>query len=754
MSLSAYGCRRSAGFEHTTLAAAIALVCVTAQAQTQTPAPAAAQAPSSATTHNPRNSQPAPQTAPQAASADDGYTAVMPTVQVVGTSENSVTKGYIGYDAAEVTRTQTTIRETPQTVDVIDIQKNKNYGTNDLSSILEGNAGVDATYDMRGDQIMLRGFQADFNDIYRDGVRESGQVRRSTANVERVEILKGPASVLYGRSTGGGIINMVGKYANFTQRRSVGLSYGSWAARSATLDINQVINPNVAVRLTAEVNRANSFRSGIGSEGQMISPSITVRSGSVSWTGQYTHDSVERIPDRGPTKAVYDQMGVDYRQGFARADDVVTDKLQVWRSDLSWSINDAWDLRWQLAHRSAAQDFDHYFGGTWNAAQKRLNQNYYWQQTNNKTLSSGLTLNGRVDLGGMEHKLSFGLDWSHEQREPLLKTCQGANAAQAICHRGINPFAAPSTWGRVALDKLSTTFDNLHEARSQAFYAQDLISLRPDFKLLIGGRWERYEYESLNRLKNERGQYSGSSFSPNAGLVWDITSAHTAYASWSRSFAPYGGRGMISVNTGVNKSVYDSAPQYNVQREVGIKSEWLNRKLSTQVSVYEMQQRNIRYQPDSTNAPTVWAVRGKNRSRGLEFSAMGRITPQLYVRASLGLMSAKVAQDVLQPHLVGRHLSNTSSRNGNIFVRYTMKPWYVEAGVTHQGKRYAYTNNTPTGVEQSVPGFTRVDAMVGFNQAPWHFTAAVQNVFDKQYWRSNAMPGSPRAITLKASYEF
>ena len=170
-------------------------------------------------------------------------------------------------------------------------QKNKNYGTNDLSSILEGNAGIDAAYDMRGESIFLRGFQADASDIYRDGVRESGQVRRSTANIERVEILKGPSSVLYGRTNGGGVINMVSKYANFKQSRNIGAVYGSWANRSLNMDINEVLNKNVAIRLTGEVGRANSFRSGIDSKNVMVSPSITVKlDNGLKWTGQYTYD--------------------------------------------------------------------------------------------------------------------------------------------------------------------------------------------------------------------------------------------------------------------------------------------------------------------------------------------------------------------------------------------------------------------------------------------------------------------------------
>ena len=112
----------------------------------------------------------------------------------------------------------------------------------------------------------------------RDGVRESGQVRRSTANIERVEILKGPSSVLYGRTNGGGVINMVSKYANFKQSRNIGAVYGLWANRSLNMDINEVLNKNVAIRLTGEVGRANSFRSGIDSKNVMVSPSITSNS--------------------------------------------------------------------------------------------------------------------------------------------------------------------------------------------------------------------------------------------------------------------------------------------------------------------------------------------------------------------------------------------------------------------------------------------------------------------------------------------
>ena len=712
--------------------AVLAALCAQAHAQT-TPADKHPQASTQAT----GNASAVEAHGTDAAQGDE-YTATMPTIHVVDTAETSATKGYIGYEEAEVTRNQLSVKEVPQTVDVLDIQKNKNYGTNDLSSILEGNAGIDATYDMRGESIFIRGFQADASDIYRDGIRESGQVRRSTANIERVEILKGPASVLYGRSAGGGVINMVSKFANFTQRRSVGLSYGSWANRSATIDINQVITPNVAVRLTGEVGRANSFRSGIHTKNYMVSPSITVRAGNLAWTGQYTHDSARRVPDRGPGKEVYDALGLSYRQGFARPGDFVRDELRIWRSDLSYALNSNWNLRWQLAHRSASQDFDHYYLGTYNARRRTLDQSYAWQETDNKTFSNSITLNGHVKTGPIDHKLTFGLDWAREERNPTLATLR---------NQPIDPFADPSTWSRIQA-RPAATIANRHKAHSTGLFVQDLMSLRPNVKVLLGGRYDRYTFRTRN-IRNQSASYSGSSFSPNVGVVWDITPEHTTYASWNKSFSPYGGRGYIGLEDLNNAHAYNTSPEQSRQFEIGLKSDWLNRSLNTTLSLYNLEHRNIRYRPDP-NDLTRWAVRGKERSRGVEFNAIGRLHPHWYVRGSLGLMSAKVVEDKQSPVREGRYLNNTARINGNLFVRYAPQPWYAEVGVTHLGKRHYWNGNT----EQHLPGFTRVDAMVGFTRAPWTFTAAVQNVFDKQYWRSSAMPGSPRALMVKANYEF
>lgn len=669
----------------------------------------------------------------------------LPAVQVTGDQ----------YDADDVrpegvttaTKTYMAPKDIPQAIDTLEVNKYKSYGINDLSVMLDGVPGVNTNYDMRGEGVYIRGFQADSGDIYRDGVRESGQVRRSTANVERIEILKGPGAVLYGRGSGGGVINLVSKQARFDAKSSVTLRAGSWDNYGGTIDINRVVNNHVAVRLTADREQAHSFRSGIRNRNEMISPSILVdtRTG-LRWTGQYTYDNVWRRPDRGP---VYGELpaGISIRQGFAHPDDYVEDRLRVLRSDLSYDFNPAWSLRWVASKREASQDFDHVFGGTYcNAAGRtaagaactypgQMRQNYAWQATNNKTTTHTLDLTGRAELAGMRHELLIGLEHSEEERQPqVYGTVPGPT---------IDPFNP--VWPARPAQRPEPTQNNLHEAASRALYVQDFVHLAPQWKLLVGARYDSYDFDTLNRLTGATRAASGSSVSPRAGLVWQPVREHSVYTSYSKSYSPYGGRGMLGVS-----GAQDDEPRYSRQVEAGVKSDWLDGGLSTQLAAYQLEHYNIRYQPDAVNSPLEWAVRGKERSRGIEFSLAGRVAPSWYVRGGVGLMSAKVAEDRSAPANVGKRLMNTAQRNGNLFLRYAPQgPWYGEIGVTHTSERYSNAANTAR-----VPGYTRWDALVGWRAAPWTVTLAISNLLDKEYWRSSSMPGAPRSVLVSANYQF
>lgn len=455
--------------------------------------------------------------------------ATMPTIKIEAMSELDPIKSYIDYDKANVTRNGLDKKDIPQTVDTIDVQKYKIYGSNDLSVMLQGTPGVSTSYDMRGDGITIRGFGADTGDIYRDGIRESGQVRRSTANIERIEILKGPASVLYGRSAGGGVVNMVSKFANFDSKSSVGAYAGSYDNYGTTADINQVLNDNLAVRLTGEYGEAGSFRSGIENKIEMFSPSFTYKNddGKLTWTTQYTYDKLGRVPDRGPTR---DNLpaGTSIKMGFAQDGDYVDDILQVVRTDVNYEYAPDWNFHWAASYRQAEQNFDHFYFGNYcgldgknsknEACTKKgyIDQIYYWQQTSNKTTTNTFDIKGKFKTGQLEHQIMVGTDWTYEQREPRL-----ANKTQngSAIYGYVNPITGEREYSR-GNGPLKISQHNYNEGTTYGVFIQDLIGLNDQLKLMMGLRYDYFDFSTTNKINNEHRNVKDSTFSPNVGLVW------------------------------------------------------------------------------------------------------------------------------------------------------------------------------------------------------------------------------------------
>ncbi|BCX78612.1 TonB-dependent siderophore receptor [Campylobacter sp. 19-13652] len=680
--------------------------------------------------------------------AAQDYSVVLPTVDVEGISEQDFTKGYVAPSNVEVNKNGLSIKETPQSIEAVDVQKNRNYGTNDLSSILEGNSGVDASYDTRGDGIKIRGFSVDGGDIYRDGVRDSGQIRRSTANIERVEILKGPASILYGRSQGGGVINLVSKKANFSPLYKLSARAGSWDRYGGMVDVNHVISDTFAVRLTGDYEQGKSWRDGVKYRNKMISPSfvVTNQDGTVSFEAQYTYDDAWRVPDRNPEKSVYDAMGISYNKGFAHNGDFVKDTLHFLRTELNAELVHDINLKWIAGYRKASQDFDNFFAGTYDVNTRMLTQNYAAQQTDNTTLSSTVLLNREFEGERVGHKVSFGYDYSIEKREPRLKYQRGFTAS-------IDPFASSSSWNSARYDRVST--HNKHKAITHGVFIDDLITFDERYHLLIGGRYDWYEFKSTDINQNSR-SYKDGAFSPRIGVLYDITPEHTLYASYSKSFAPYGGNGWVGVSTTTNDIQNLAKKQTNEQYEVGLKSEWANKRFMSTVAVYEIRHKNNRYNPDS-NDPYLWAQRDE-KSRGIELNLLGELAKGVYMRSSVGYMSAKTSGDEVYGYRNGLELENTTHWQGNVFLRYAYNDlWYLEGGVTAYSKRYHYVYNDAAKSAKGahLPGFVRVDMSAGYKFSKHaSMTLAVNNLFDKEYWRSSSRPGDRRSFMSTFVYEF
>ncbi|WP_430875947.1 TonB-dependent receptor [Gilliamella sp. G0441] len=643
------------------------------------------------------------------------------------------------------------IKDIPQTINSVNIGQEKVYGQNDLSVIVNKLPGVDSTYDMRDEGIKIRGFSASSGDIYRDGVRASGQVRQSTANIERVEILKGPASVLYGRGSGGGMINMISKQANFDSPTVLSLRSGSWDKYGGMVDINHVVNEKLAIRMTVDHQSEKSFRKGIKQRDTMVSPSIFYDNlEGFNWLVQYTDDHLWRKPDRGP--AYYNlPKGVSIKTAYVHPDDYVKDNFKSLRSVIGFEFNYDWSIKLTNLYRQASQNFDHIYGGDYCHLNGKTNSgktcNYRgklqfrraWQETNNKTYSNTIDLMGKFNTAGIGHDMLVGVEYNIEKRQPRL-------ALTSTYPEVVDPFHPHWYSKKAHYTKLNTKTN--HKATSKGIYLQDLISFTTQWKLLMGLRYDNYEFASDDKIKHQSRSYNGHSLSPRIGLIWQPIESQSFYASYSKNFAPYGGRGLITISTD-SKTVYDNKPQYSRQYEVGVKSDWLDDKLSSQLALYNLELYNVRYQPDAVNDPYNWQVKGSDRSQGIELSLIGKLTPKWYINSGIGYQQAQVHKDKKMPANQGKYLPNTSKHSGYLNIRYLpYDNWFTELEVNYKGAMYNDDKN-----QFKRPGYTVWNAAIGYQSSSYDITLAVTNLFGKEYWRSSSMPGTPRAVLLTASYK-
>ncbi|MBC9131486.1 TonB-dependent siderophore receptor [Frischella sp. Ac48] len=643
------------------------------------------------------------------------------------------------------------VKDIPQTINAINLEQQKVYGQTDLGVIVNRLPGVDTTYDMRDEGIKIRGFSASSGDIYRDGVRASGQVRQSTANIERIEVLKGPASVLYGRGSGGGMINMISKQANFDSPTTLNLRGGSWDKYGGMVDINRILNDKLAIRMTVDHQSDGSFRKGIKQRDTMVSPSIFYDNlDGVNWLVQYTSDHLWRKPDRAPAYYTLPK-GVSKKTAYAHPDDYVKDKFNSWRSVLGLEFNHNWSVKLTNVYRKADQNFDHLYAGNYCDLNGRLSNGRAcqyqgkiqfrraWQETANKTYGNTLDLIGKFDTANINHDMLLGIEYNIEKRQPRL-------ALTNIYPELVDPFHPHWNSKKPHHNQLSTKTD--HQSTSKGFYWQDLITFNPHWKILAGLRYDNYDFSSKDRLRHQSRSYDGHSLSPRVGLIWQPVEQHSLYASYSKNFAPYGGRGIITISTN-QQTVFDNKPQYSRQYELGVKSDWLNDKLSSQIAVYQLELYNVRYQPDAVNDPYNWQVKGSDRSQGIELSVTGQLSSQWYINSGISYQQAKVHKDKKTPANEDKYLPNTAKHSGYVNLRYLpYENWFTELEVNYKGSMYNDDKNT-----SKRPGYVLWNAAVGYQSPSFDVTLALTNLLAKTYWRSSSMPGTPRAFLVTASYK-
>ena len=646
-------------------------------------------------------------------------------------------------ETSTATRTATPVRYVPQAIDSVKTESLRAYGTNDLGQALSGIPNVSSGADTRFDSLRIRGFDAS-NDFYLDGIRDDSQYVRDLHNIERIEVLKGPAAVLYGRGGQGGIVNRVSKLPMAGHKSSIEAQGGSNDLRSLYADLSTDPTDNISLRLNMGNQDNNSFRDGVSGNRQLFAPSMSWQlTPDLNWLVQYEYSRYNRTPDRGIPGVNGRPADVSRSTTYGDSRDYIDDKSQSLRSKLAYELNDNWQLRQTLGVFKLDSDFDNTYQTVYVPATNSVTRQRWQQDLTTLNIFNNVELEGGFSTYGLEHRLLTGLELGNQRRDPKLYT---AAVSRAVPSLDLNqPNRNQSHTGRMSV------WSNAHtEVESRAVYVQDQLRLNDQWQVLAGLRYDHFEVDTKNKLTNKQQAVASQSTSPRFGLVWTPLEHHSFYASWSKTFSPAGG-GVIGITPNAAGSVNDLSPELTKQKEIGVKSDWLDDRLSTTLAVYELELYNRRTSDPLDRSITL--LSGLQRSRGVELTATGKIVGNWYVRGGVGLQDATVVKD--NNGFEGKRVSDVAKRNGSLFI--TWKPemgWYAETGLTLVGDRYADSLNTVV-----LPGYGRWDALAGFRQKEWDVRAALNNIADKTYYASatsvaQIQPGEPRSLVVTGTYSF
>ena len=664
------------------------------------------------------------------ASLANATTTTLPELSVTAESEREKDNPRVK-EVSTATRTSTPVRYVPQAIDTVKTANVLDYGSNTLGKALEGIPNVSSGADTRFDSVRIRGFDAS-NDFYLDGVRDDSQYIRDLNNIERVEVLKGPAAVLYGRGSQGGIVNRVSKAPEQGRRSSIEAQGGSQDLRSLYADLSADPSDTISLRLNLGNEDSNSFRDGIDGSRQLFAPSMSWQlTPDLNWLVQYEYSRYNRTPDRGIPGVNGRPADVSRSTTYGDTQrDYIDDRAQSLRSRLNYQLNETWQLRHTLGLFKLDSEFDNTYATGYNAGNNTVTRQRWQQDLNTRNLFNNLEAEGDFNTLGLEHKLLVGLEFGSQRRDPTLYTAPTgtvpsldvSNPNRNLQHNG----------------PLLVSSNNHTVVESRGLYLQDQVRLNDQWQILAGVRFDQFEVETTNKIKGISEPQDSNTTSPRLGVVYTPWRDHSFYASWSKTFSPVGG-GLIGITPGAPGNTNDTGPEMTRQKEIGVKSDWLDQRLTTTLAVYELELYNRRTR--DANNPEIIVLTGLQRSRGIELTATANIDGNWYVKDN--------------NNQEGNRINDVAKRNASLFV--TWKPelgWYAETGLTLVGDRYADNQNTTV-----MPGYGRWDALAGYRTHDWDVRAALNNIADKTYYSSatsaeQIQPGDPRSLVVTSTYRF
>ncbi|MEZ1512975.1 TonB-dependent siderophore receptor [Pseudomonas soli] len=644
-------------------------------------------------------------------------------------------QGYRATRSATATRTDTDIRDTPQSIEVVPAQVLKDLNSTRIDRALDFAGGVSRQNNFGGLTFLnysVRGFTT--GELYKNGfaVNRGSYSAPDTSSIERIEVLKGPAASLYGRGDPGGLVNIVSKRPQAETFSTVNLSAGSWDRYRGTLDANAPLDSqgNLLGRVNLAVEDNGSFRDHVNSERRIVSPSL-------SW--QLSPDTrllldtefsrTESVFDRG-IPAVNGQMGSVPRSAFMGEpnDGKIRNDNQTVDLALEHFLDDNWKLR--LAN--------HYTQGTLkgNSSEPqalvgntltRFYRERDFEWNDNITQAE---LHGQFELLGWQHQSLIGLEYENYRNSQ--KYPQSATLASYGLDIRNSVYGKP----KPALTRANDFFER---TESHALNLQDQIAFSERLRGLLGVRLERIEQTSQNRSSGISNSQAKDVATPRVGLLYQLTPQVGVFANASTSFKP---------NTiGTQGQVYK--PEKGIGYETGLKLDLFDSRLGATVALFHIDKENV----ITTDALGESIAAGKARSQGLDLQFSGQLSEAVRVIGAYAYIDAEVTKgDASLPK--GSDLLGIARNSGSVMGVYEFQNGALRGSDLGAAFNYVGERSGQAGSAFTLPSYSTVDLLAHY-KASEQVTVGLNlnNLFDRKYYERSynsswVLPGEPRNVSV------
>ncbi len=686
----------------------------------------------------------------------DGFEAV--TLDAIGetrivlaplgvTERVDVSANLPGRRTSSATRTDTPLRDVPQAVSQVSRDLIVDQGMQGMTDVVRYMPGVGmAQGEGNRDTPILRG-NSTTGDFFVDGIRDDVQYLRDLYNVERVEALKGPSAMIFGRGGAGGVINRVLREADWEGRRELTLQAGAYGNRRATADLDAALDTRMAGRVTAMLEQSDSWRNGVEVDRYGVNPTVAFALGTATTLrAGYERFHDERTADRGVPSFNGRPLETDPGQFFGDpARNQVAATVDALSGTLDHDFGGGVTVRSRLRWASYDKFYQNLVPGAVNAARTSVAFTAYNNATQRDNLFSQTDLVATRQTGPFAHVVMAGVELGRQVTDNRRLTGFFNGTAATINV----PLTATTTFGAVDWRPSATDGDNHGVARVGALYAQDQVSLGEHWQAVLGLRFDHFTVAFHDNRTNADLSTTDDKMSPRLGLVWKPRTEVSVYASWSRAFVPRAGDQLSSLNA----TTQALEPEEFRNREVGVKWD-VTPRLSASVAGYQLDRSNVAVS-DPTTPGRSFLVDGQ-QVRGIEVEVTGRVLPGWSLTGGYAFQDGTITSSLSATALEGATVAQLPRHSFSLWNRVDVHERVgLGLGVQYRSDMFTSTDNTVV-----LPGYTRVDA-AAFVKLTERLSAQVnmENVGGATYWmnangNNNILPGSPRAARVLLTSRF